>query len=139
MKTVLPLDCPPYGLEEQGSLSHVFTKAPLSGESDLLPPHVSNKISKGQDTSIVVVGGGLASAQVVHLANNLGVSKIHLLLRVSLKTKHFNADLKWVAKHNNRAMGVFYGTDTKKAEGGTKRREHELRVQGGPNETCKRG
>jgi hypothetical protein len=29
-----------------------------------------------------------------------------------LKTKYFDVDLHWVAKHNNREMSVFYGADT---------------------------
>jgi hypothetical protein len=39
-----------------------------------------------------------------------------LFLRGSLKTKYFDVDLKWVAKHKNREMSVFHGTDPDEEE-----------------------
>lgn len=48
-------------------------------------PNVRNKIQRRQETNVVVVGGGLSSAQVVDMAVRKGVTKVWFLMRSDLK------------------------------------------------------
>jgi thioredoxin reductase len=50
-------------------------------------PHVRKKIKQRQETNVVVVGGGLSSAQVVDMAVRKGVTKVWHLVRGDLKGK----------------------------------------------------
>ncbi|TQS34117.1 hypothetical protein Golomagni_05513, partial [Golovinomyces magnicellulatus] len=70
------------------------------------------KKSKRPTKSVMIIGGGLTSAQVVKLAADEGISKIYLILRGNLKTKHFDVDLHWLAKFKNKSMSEFYYADS---------------------------
>lgn len=48
-------------------------------------PRVQRKIENGEDTNVVVVGGGLTSAQLVDLAIRRGVSKVWHIMRSDFK------------------------------------------------------
>lgn len=48
-------------------------------------PNVRNKIQHRQQTNVVVVGGGLSSAQIVDMAVRKGVTKVWFLMRSGLK------------------------------------------------------
>ena len=48
-------------------------------------PNVRNKIQRRQETNVVVVGGGLSSAQIVDMAVRKGVTKVWFLLRSGMK------------------------------------------------------
>lgn len=48
-------------------------------------PNVQNKIQRRQETNVVVVGGGLSSAQIVDMAVRKGVTKVWFLLRSGMK------------------------------------------------------
>ena len=48
-------------------------------------PLVRKKIKQGQETNVVVVGGGLSSAQLVDMAVRKGVTKVWHLVRGDLK------------------------------------------------------
>lgn len=50
-------------------------------------PNIRQKIQKRQQTNLVVVGGGLSSAQIVDMAIRKGVSKVWLLMRSDFKGK----------------------------------------------------
>ncbi len=50
---------------------------------------------------MVVVGGGLTSAQIVVRALEEGFDKVTLLLRGHLKSKPFDVDLGWVGRYSN--------------------------------------
>ena len=49
--------------------------------------NVKNKIQSRRQTNVVVVGGGLSSAQLVDLAVRKGVTKVWLLMRSDFKGK----------------------------------------------------
>lgn len=67
------------------------------------PPSVGEKL-------VVIVGGGLTSAQLAHVLVGRG-TKVHLLLRGPLKVKHFDFHLDWVTKYRNVKKSAFYIRD----------------------------
>ncbi|KAL6244411.1 hypothetical protein RBB50_008653 [Rhinocladiella similis] len=107
-KPKIPPDCHIRLDMRQGSACHCFEAI----GSSCMPDHVSRKISRRQPTSVVVVGGGLTSAQIADLLLSSGVTKVFLLLRGKYKLKHFDVDLEWVSKVRNQQMAVFWSADT---------------------------
>uniref|UniRef100_V5ERM2 L-ornithine N(5)-monooxygenase [NAD(P)H] n=1 Tax=Kalmanozyma brasiliensis (strain GHG001) TaxID=1365824 RepID=V5ERM2_KALBG len=63
------------------------------------------------DAHLVVVGGGLTSAQIVVLALTTGYAHVTLLTRGHLKSKPFDVDLGWVGRYSNYLKMQFYQTD----------------------------
>lgn len=110
-KPCIPRDC---GILRplDGSVCHCLDANGITH----LPEHVKRKISSGATTNVVVVGGGLTSAQVSDLLLRRGVSKVWLLLRGKYKLKHFDVDLEWVSKVRNQQMAVFWSADTDEGE-----------------------
>jgi len=81
-----------------GSVAHAF-------DTPLLP--ASFQVRAKKQTSLAVIGAGLTSAQITCLAISLGVSKVHHLIRSTLKVKHFDVDLGWVGKYKNFHLASF--------------------------------
>ncbi|KAL4743407.1 hypothetical protein BDV11DRAFT_109409 [Aspergillus similis] len=75
-------------------------------------PHVKRKIQARKETNLVVVGGGLSSAQIVDMAIRKGVSKVWFLMRSDFKVKHFDITLTWMGKFKNYSKAVFWSADT---------------------------
>jgi cation diffusion facilitator CzcD-associated flavoprotein CzcO len=48
-------------------------------------PNVQDKIQRRQETNVVVVGGGLSSAQIVDMAVRKGVTKVWFIMRSGMK------------------------------------------------------
>lgn len=48
-------------------------------------PNVQRKIKQRRETNVVVVGGGLSSAQIADMAIRKGISKVYLLMRSEFK------------------------------------------------------
>lgn len=71
-----------------------------------------DKPRKSQARQIVIVGGGLTSAQLAHVAVNNGIERVHLLFRGGIKIKHFDFHLDWVTKYKNVKKLAFYIKDT---------------------------
>lgn len=57
--------------------------------------------SKRSETTLLVVGGGLTSAQVCDIALRKGFDKVKLLLRGHLKVKPFDISLDWMGRYSN--------------------------------------
>ena len=55
-------------------------------------PGVAQKIQRRQETNVVVVGGGLSSAQIVDMAVRKGVTKVWFLMRSGLKSSYMQID-----------------------------------------------
>ncbi|KAL2809786.1 hypothetical protein BJX63DRAFT_445097 [Aspergillus granulosus] len=84
-----------------------------SGEIRRFPsPNVKTKIQQRRETNVVVVGGGLSSAQIVDMAIRKGVTKVWFLLRSDFKVKHFDITLSWMGKFKNYEKAVFWSADT---------------------------
>lgn len=54
-------------------------------EKEFPPAHITQKISQGRRTNLVVVGGGLTSAQIADMAIRRGFSKVWHLMRGDFK------------------------------------------------------
>jgi cation diffusion facilitator CzcD-associated flavoprotein CzcO len=101
-------DLPDDSFEGSCHTTHIFLRT---------VPHfpdekVMKKVRAGKPSSIVVVGGGLTSAQLVDVAIRSGVEKCFLLLRGPLKIKHFDFHLEWVTKYKNVKKSAFYMLDS---------------------------
>jgi len=79
---------------------------------DFPSPNVRHKIQQRRQTNIVVVGGGLSSAQIVDMAVRKGVSKVWFLMRSDFKVKHFDIGLSWMGKFKNYEKAAFWSADT---------------------------
>jgi cation diffusion facilitator CzcD-associated flavoprotein CzcO len=93
-------------------------------------PNVQKKIQRRKETNVVVVGGGLSSAQIVDMAVRKGVTKVWFLMRSGLKgmykspassfwtmshliiVKHFDISLPWMGKYKNWEKAAFWSADT---------------------------
>ncbi|KAK6957329.1 hypothetical protein Daesc_000113 [Daldinia eschscholtzii] len=62
--------------------------------------------------NIVIVGGGLTSAQLADLAIRRGATKVWLLMRGPLKVKPFDVGLEWVGKFRNFEQAAFWTSDS---------------------------
>ncbi|KAL9116063.1 MAG: hypothetical protein Q9227_000431 [Pyrenula ochraceoflavens] len=70
------------------------------------------KLCRGATTNVLVVGGGLTSAQVTDLAIRKGVTKVWHVMRSHMKVKPFDVDLKWIGKFRNVEQAVFWSEDS---------------------------
>ncbi|KAH9811882.1 hypothetical protein DFH28DRAFT_425545 [Melampsora americana] len=75
----------------------------------------SVKQSSIDGSSIVVIGGGLTSAQIGELAIKKGAKKVILICRGYLKTKHYDFPLSWVTKYSNLEKMNFWQEDCREA------------------------
>ncbi|KAK7444382.1 FAD binding domain-containing protein [Colletotrichum acutatum] len=75
-------------------------------------PVVQVKISAKKTTNVLVVGGGLTSAQLSDLAIRRGVTKVWHLMRGPCKVKPFDIDLAWMGKFRNVEQAYFWSADS---------------------------
>ena len=76
------------------------------------PQYVQKRIAARVPTSVLIVGGGLTSAQLADVAIRRGVSKVWLIMRGPLKLKAFDIGLEWVGKFRNFEQAAFWSADT---------------------------
>lgn len=74
-------------------------------------PLVKAKLREKKDVNIVVVGGGLTSAQLTMMAIKHGAKVFHLV-RGRLRVKPFDVDLNWMGKFRNFEEASFWSADT---------------------------
>jgi hypothetical protein len=79
---------------------------------ELPDPSVKVKIVQGQTTNVLVVGGGLTSAQIADLAIRRGVTKVWHVMRSHLKVKPFDLNLEWLGKFRNVEQSTFWSADS---------------------------
>lgn len=75
-------------------------------------PIVKQRIQAGRKTNILVIGGGLTSAQLSDKAIHKGVDRVFHLMRGPLVTKHFDVDLGWMGKYKTLHQGYFHQADS---------------------------
>ena len=76
------------------------------------PPYVRSKVATGKPTSVLIVGGGLTSAQLADVAIRRGVGTVWLAMRGPLKLKAFDIGLEWVGKFRNFEQAAFWSADS---------------------------
>lgn len=92
----------PHTLEGSCHTTHIFSRA-----VEFPPARLRLVLAP----TIMIIGGGLTSAQLAHVCANAGI-KVHFLLRGPLKVKHFDFHLDWVTKYKNVKKSAFYIKDT---------------------------
>lgn len=75
-------------------------------------PVVQGRMDAGQQTNVLVVGGGLTSAQLSDLAIRRGVTKVWHVMRGPCRVKHFDVDLEWMGKYKNTEQARFWLADS---------------------------
>ncbi|KAJ9144965.1 Nucleotide-binding domain-containing protein [Pleurostoma richardsiae] len=75
-------------------------------------PLVKERIAAGRETNVLVIGGGLTSAQLSDLAVRRGVTKVWHLMRGPCRVKHFDVDLCWMHKFRNYEQARFWLADS---------------------------
>ncbi|KAI0888752.1 uncharacterized protein GGS22DRAFT_62754 [Annulohypoxylon maeteangense] len=96
-------DPPTEGMEGMTHAMHI---------KEMPSPRVRAKVNAKIQTNVVIVGGGLTSAQLADLAIRRGVSKVWLLMRGPLKVKPFDVGLEWVGKFRNFEQAAFWTADS---------------------------
>ncbi|KAI1967213.1 hypothetical protein LOZ07_006443 [Ophidiomyces ophidiicola] len=91
--------------EEKKGASHIFDIMRLPS------PVIKEKIKARRETNVLVVGGGLTSAQISDVIIKKGTTKVWLLMRSDLKVKYFDVPLNWVGKFKNYEKAVFWSAD----------------------------
>lgn len=89
-------------------------------------PLIKSRIQAGRKTNVLIIGGGLTSAQLSNNAIHKGVDRVYHLMRGPLVMKHFDVDLGWMGKYKTLHQGYFHQADSdeerldiiKKARGG---------------------
>ncbi|KAI1168396.1 FAD binding domain-containing protein [Nemania serpens] len=76
------------------------------------PTYVQKKMATKARTHVLVVGGGLTSAQIADLAIRKGASKVWLIMRGPLKVKYFDIGLEWVGKFRNIEQAQFWNSES---------------------------
>ncbi|POR35996.1 Uncharacterized protein TPAR_03831 [Tolypocladium paradoxum] len=75
-------------------------------------PVVQERIEAKRPTSVLIVGGGLTSAQLSDLAIRRGVTKVWHMMRGPCRVKHFDVDLQWMGKYKNAEQARFWSADS---------------------------
>lgn len=73
---------------------------------------VQARMASGRQTNVLIVGGGLTSAQLSDLAIRRGVTKVWHIMRGPCRVKHFDVDLEWMGKYKNTEQARFWLADS---------------------------
>ncbi|TDZ54795.1 hypothetical protein CTRI78_v006019 [Colletotrichum trifolii] len=104
---------PVLGLNSDGASNCVPPQTCHSMQIQKFPdPVVQAKIAARKPTNVLVVGGGLTSAQLSDLAIRRGVTKVWHLMRGPLRVKPFDVDLAWMGKFRNVEQAYFWSADS---------------------------
>jgi hypothetical protein len=77
---------------------------------DRIPRAVQSNLSERR---LLIVGGGLTSANLVEQALSLGFRNITLMTRTFMRAKYFDVTLPWVGRYRNVELAKFYGAEFK--------------------------
>lgn len=75
-------------------------------------PIIEQRMTAGKATNVLIVGGGLTSAQLTDLAIRKGVTKVWHIMRGPCRVKHFDVDLEWMGKYKNTEQARFWLADS---------------------------
>lgn len=74
--------------------------------------YLKSRIKAKQATNVVVVGGGLTSAQLTDLAIRRGVARVWHIMRGPCRVKLFDLSLEWMGKYKNTEQARFWLADS---------------------------
>ncbi|EJP62720.1 FAD binding domain-containing protein [Beauveria bassiana ARSEF 2860] len=75
-------------------------------------PYLKSRIKAMKQTHVVVVGGGLTSAQLTDVAIRRGVTKVWHIMRGPCRVKLFDLGLEWMGKYKNTEQARFWLADS---------------------------
>lgn len=75
-------------------------------------PIIQQRMAAKRPTNLLVIGGGLTSAQLADVAIQRGVTKVYHFMRGPLRLKHFDVDLEWMGKYKNAEQSKFWTADS---------------------------
>jgi hypothetical protein len=75
-------------------------------------PTLTAKIAAKKHTNVLLIGGGLTSAQLADLALRKGVGTVWHLMRGPLRVKLFDVDLAWMGKFRNVEQARFWQAES---------------------------
>ena len=75
-------------------------------------PIVQKRMASNRPTNVLIIGGGLTSAQLSDLAVRRGVTKVWHIMRGQLRVKYFDVDLDWMGKYKNAEQSRFWTADS---------------------------
>lgn len=75
-------------------------------------PILQQRMNAKRPTNVLIVGGGLTSAQLSDLAIRRGVTKVWHMMRGPCRVKHFDVDLQWMGKYKNAEQARFWSADS---------------------------
>lgn len=90
------------------------------------PKNLQQKILARVPTAVVIIGGGLTSAQIANQCIENGVGRVFLVMRGPLKLKPFDIDLDWMAKYQNVQKAAFWSADSDEGKTKPNLGEHDL-------------
>ncbi|KAK4496771.1 hypothetical protein PRZ48_012754 [Zasmidium cellare] len=70
------------------------------------------RVKARKPTNVMVIGGGLTSAQIADRALRRGATRVFHLMRGPMKVKPFDVDLSWMGKFRNHEKASFWSADT---------------------------
>lgn len=73
---------------------------------------IRQRMAAGRPTNVLIVGGGLTSAQLSDLAVRRGITKVWHIMRGQLRVKYFDVDLDWMGKYKNAEHSRFWTADS---------------------------
>ncbi|KAK5740769.1 hypothetical protein LTR17_004359 [Elasticomyces elasticus] len=78
----------------------------------LIDPLLASKIRARKTINVLVIGGGLSSAQITDAVLAAGVSRVWHLIRGPLRVKPFDVELQWMGKFKNGEKSAFWMADS---------------------------
>ncbi|EME44513.1 hypothetical protein DOTSEDRAFT_172765 [Dothistroma septosporum NZE10] len=73
---------------------------------------LSARLTAGRPTNVLVIGGGLTSAQIADQAIRRGATRVFHVMRGPMRVKPFDVDLSWMGKFRNHEKATFWSADT---------------------------
>ncbi|EGP82971.1 uncharacterized protein MYCGRDRAFT_97150 [Zymoseptoria tritici IPO323] len=70
------------------------------------------RLRKRMPTNVLIIGGGLTSAQIADRSIRQGATKVFHIMRGPMKVKPFDVDLSWMGKFRNHEKASFWSADT---------------------------
>lgn len=103
----------PPSMPQTGPILQCCHSFHITANKDQYPaPIIQQRLAAKKPTNLLIIGGGLTSAQLADVAIRRGVTKVYHFLRSPLRLKHFDVDLEWMGKYKNAEQSRFWTADS---------------------------